>query len=109
MFEDLPLFRNTDPITSALGAKDVKPRRMSQRDLLLAAYVNADAGLTDEDAGYATGLAQKPKCCYWKRCSELRALGFIEPTGQMRLSSANSFQMVCAITAAGRAEIAGWK
>ena len=108
MFDDLPLFRIDDPITSVKAGEDVKPRRMSQRDLILAAYVNAEMGLTDEDAGYKSGLAQKPKCCYWKRCSELRKLGLIEPNGKTRLSSANSFQMVCVITAAGKEMVAGW-
>lgn len=101
MFDDLPLFRSADPITSVLAAGDVKPHRTSQAMLLLAEYAKG-AGLTDEDAGYASGLAQKPKCCYWKRCSELRAKGWIEPTGQLRMSIAGSHMMVCAITPAGR-------
>ncbi len=100
MFDDLPLFRSADPITSVLGAGDVKPRRISQAMLLLAEYAKG-AGLTDEDAGYASGLAQKPKCCYWKRCSELRANGFIIPTGETRLSSAGSAMQVCEITEIG--------
>jgi hypothetical protein len=85
MFDDLPLFRSADPITSVEGAKDVKPRRTSQAMLLLAEYLKG--GLTDEEAGMASGLALKPKCCYWKRCSELRAGGFIIPTGETRLST----------------------
>jgi hypothetical protein len=101
MFDDLPLFRSADPITSVLGAGDVKPRKRSQAMLLLAEY-GKGAGLTDEDAGYASGLAQKPKCCYWKRCSELRAKGFIADTGLIRFSMAGSAMMVCAITEAGR-------
>jgi hypothetical protein len=101
MFDDLPLFRSADPITSVLAAGDVKPRRTSQAMLLLAEYAKG-AGLTDEDAGYASGLAQKPKCCYWKRCSELRSKGWIEATGQFRLSVAGSHMMVCQITSTGK-------
>jgi hypothetical protein len=101
MFDDLPLFRSADPITSVLGAGDVKPRRGSQQALLLAEYAYRD-GLTDEEAGLFSGLLSRPKCCYWKRCSELRAKGFIVPTGETRLSSAGSAMQVCAITPAGK-------
>lgn len=68
--------------------------------LLLAEYAHRD-GLTDEEAGLFSGLAQRPKCCYWKRCSELRASGFIVPTGETRISSAGSAMQVCAITPEG--------
>ena len=101
MFDDLPLFRSADPITSVLGAGDVKPRRGSQQALLLAEYAHRD-GLTDEEAGLFSGLLSRPKCCYWKRCSELRAKGLIAPTGVTRLSSAGSAMQVCAITPAGK-------
>jgi hypothetical protein len=101
MFDDLPLFRNTDPETSVKGAQDVKPRRGSQAMLLLAEYAHRD-GLTDEEAGLFSGLLSRPKCCYWKRCSELRSKGLIIPTGETRLSSAGSAMQVCAITAEGR-------
>lgn len=101
-FDDLPLFRITDPDTSREGAKQVNPRRGSQQHTLLLAYAHsAQEGLTDEQAGDVTGLARKPKCCYWKRCSELRHAGLIQDTGERRDSSAGSPQMVCAITPAG--------
>lgn len=100
MWDELPLFRNTDPATSAQGAANVKPRRASQAMLLLSMYEYAD--LTDEQAGNLSGLAKRPKCCYWKRCSELRAKGYIAPTGETRLSSAGSAMQVCAITTEGR-------
>ena len=100
MFNDLPLFRLSDPVTSREGAKAVKPRRTSQAMLLLAQYQHRP--LTDEEAGMASGLAYKTKCCYWKRCSELRAQGFITDTNTTRMSTAGSAMMVCEITAAGR-------
>ena len=103
MWDELPLFRNDDPVTSMQGAADVKPRRTSQAMLLLSIYEYAD--LTDEQAGDLSGLAKRPKCCYWKRCSELRAKGLIAPTGETRLSSAGSRMQVCAITPAGREEL----
>ena len=96
MWDELPLFRTADPVTSVQGAADVKPRRVSQAMLLLSIYEYAD--LTDEQAGDLSGLAKRPKCCYWKRCSELRAKGYIIPTGETRISSAGSAMQVCAIT-----------
>ena len=106
MFDDLPLFRNDDPETSKQGAKDVLPRRGSQQAQLLAVYRN-QPGLTDEQAGMLSGLASKPKCCYWKRCSELRANGLIEPTGETRLSSAGSAMQVCRLSPKGAEVLAG--
>ena len=100
MFDDLPLFRAADPTTSRDGAKDVLPRRDSQQHQLLAAYLAGDA--TDEEAGVRSGLAAKPRCCYWKRCSEMRAKGWLEPTGEVRLSTAGSAMQVCRLTSEGR-------
>lgn len=97
MWDDLPLFRNTDPVTSALGARDVKPRRTSQAMRLLAEYLHRD-GLTDEEAGLFAGLIHTG---YWKRCSDLRSQGFIFDTGTTRISSAGSLMMVCGITPEG--------
>ena len=101
MWDELPLFRNTDPITSALGAQDVKPRRMTQAMRLLAEYAHRD-GLTDEEAGLFAGLI---KTGYWKRCSDLRTEGFIIDTGQTRLSTSGSHMMICEITFEGKMKL----
>ena len=92
--------RATDPATSTKAAQNLWVRAGSQRELLLSKYAVAD--MTDEEAGHASGLAQQTKCCYWKRCSELRQAGYIAPTGLLRPSSAGSDQRVCSITPAGR-------
>ena len=107
MFDDLPLFRNDDPETSKQGGRDVTPRRGSQQALLLAVYRNRQ--LTDEEAGYLSGLALRPKCCYWKRCSELRHKGLIEWTGETRMSTAGSAMKICTLTQAGAELLAGWQ
>ena len=103
----IPLFRKTDPETSKIASIGAIKRRPSQQVLLLKAYalnvVNGNKGLTDEMAGIYTNLASKPGCCYWKRCSELRAKGFIKPTGEHSLSRAGELQMVCHITLEGTA------
>jgi hypothetical protein len=109
MFDDLPLFRSTDPATSRQGAKDVLPRRDSQQGQLLRVYgTHRINGLTDEQAGDLSGLAQKPKCCYWKRCSELRQKGLIEDTGLEAMSSAGSLMMICRLTAKGAELLQEW-
>ena len=100
-YTDLPLFRATDPDTSREAGKRLEPRRGSQQAQLLQAYADKRLGLTDEEAGDWTGLSANRKCCYWKRCSELRHAGLIEDCGVRRDSSAGSPQMVCVITLAG--------
>lgn len=101
----IPLFRKTDPVTSKVAGESVKKRRPSQQVILLRAYainaINGREGLTDEMAGVYTNLVRKPGCCYWKRCSELRAKGFITPTGEYRLSAAKELQRLCRITIEG--------
>jgi len=96
----IPMFRNSDPATSKKAAKGASKRAPSQQTVLLKAY-RGGRGLTDEEAGVITGLAFKPKCCYWKRCSELRTMGFIVPTGDFARSSAKELQMICKMTTKG--------
>ena len=92
--------RSNDPTTSAKAAATIWVRAGSQRAKLLAQY--GEDSMTDEEAGHASGLALLPKCCYWKRCSELRQAGYIATTGEVRPSSANVDQQVCSITETGR-------
>ena len=94
--------RNGDATTSRAPLPSLAIRAGSQRHKLLKQYGAAPYGLTDEQAGQVSGLADLPRCCYWKRCSELRQAGFIAPTGITRLSTADEAQQVCAITEAGR-------
>lgn len=96
----IPLFRNNDPVTSKKAGQSVARRAPSQQVILLRAY-RGGRGLTDEEAGIATGLAQKPRCCYWKRCSELRAKGYIIPTGETARSTAGEMQRICKMTLEG--------
>ena len=100
----IPMFRNSDPVTSKKAAKGASKRAPSQQTVLLKAY-RGGRGLTDEEAGVITGLAFKPKCCYWKRCSELRTMGFIVTTGDFAKSSAGELQRICKITASGQAHL----
>jgi hypothetical protein len=92
--------RRNDGATSGAGAKAITVRAGSQRAMLLAAY-DSNVYLTDEEAGNVSGLSMLPKCCYWKRCSELRQAGYIRPTGKTRTSSAGVEQQVCEITDEG--------
>lgn len=94
--------RRNNGATSGAGAKAITVRAGTQRAQLLKMYLNYE--LTDEEAGRMSGLADMPNCCYWKRCSELRQAGYIEPTGETRLSSAGVPQQVCRITAEGLPE-----
>ena len=122
MSEQLGLFtaaRNTDPETSQAN-RDAFRKKASQRDVILRTYYESylggilsysdgsdgQKGLTDEECGMATPWKESSmydeRVCYWKRCSELRKLGFIQPTGATRTSVAGQEQQVCEITVEGR-------
>jgi hypothetical protein len=110
MSEQLGLFtaaRRSDPSTSQMN-RDAFVKKGSQRDCLLWTYYT-NAGLTDEEAGMETRWKDSNmfdhRVCYWKRCSELRKLEFIVPTGETRTSSFGQQQQVCEITALGEAHI----
>ena len=96
--------RRNNGATSKSGAQAMTVRAGSQRHLILSRY--ALEPLTDEEAGRMSNLASRPKCCYWKRCSELRQAGYIVPTGETRVSSAGVEQQVCKITLEGRQVLA---
>lgn len=95
-------FRVDDPITSKLGAENVKLRANSQRAILLEAFYDHGDGTATEIAEEA-GLTHT---CYWKRISELRQMGLIAPLtcdGEIITRMGNgSPQMVCGITRLGR-------
>lgn len=97
---DIPHARSTDPGTSHAAAKTV--RVGSHIAHLLAAYCDFPEGLTDEEAGTNAGLAGTG---YWKRCSDLRAWGWIARTGTTRAGSTGAAQEVCSITDAGRSAL----
>jgi hypothetical protein len=98
--------RANDGATSKAGAKSLRVRAGSQRATLLTAYWSWGY-LTDEEAGKVSGLSELPKCCYWKRCSELRQAGYIRLTGKTRVSSAGVEQQVCEITDEGSRILSG--
>lgn len=97
-YQDLPLFRASDPVTSQQGAAHIRPKIGSQMHRLLIQYsAHRIAGLTDEQACTAAGVTTGG----WKRCSDLRRLGLIEATGETRTASSGVEQRVCRITADG--------
>lgn len=96
-FDDLPLFRSSDPQGSVNGAKHIRPKVGSQMHSLLIAYMGSPVyGLTDEEACEIRGIHHG-----WKRCADLRRHGLIAPNGEMRPTSSGVMAMVCCITAAG--------
>lgn len=100
-----PASRASDPETSKQGERDVRPRRGTQAMRLLQAYYDISktlGGTSDEGAARFAGLNNGG----WKRCSDLRRAGLIEPTGEVVLSQYGSSVQVCRITAAGIAHLA---
>ena len=61
---------------------------------ILSLYLHGD--LTDEQAVEVSGFVGG-----WKRCSDLRRLGYIKDTGDRRTTQGGCKAMVCAITPAG--------
>ena len=103
----MQMHRDHDPVTSVMAAANVTCRARSQKWLLLVCYTQAgEQGLTDEEAGIRSGLKDRG-ANYWRRCSDLRAMGLIQPTGEKRISTMGELRMVCRITAAGRAVLEG--
>ena len=81
--------RQSDPPTSKAAARSLDPR--GQLGILSRAYEAAGPrGMTDEEAALTTGLASA-----WKRCSDLRRLGFIVATGETRTGSSGREGIVC--------------
>lgn len=106
-FELASFVRPTDPATSRMAAESPKNRLRwgSQRFMLLYVFRLAGThGLTDEEAGKATGLYAS-RACYWKRCGELRDLGWIADTGRTRKSDCGHEVIVCAVTQSGLAAL----
>ena len=98
----VPTYRTDDPETSKKGGESIVVRAGSQRHTLLRTYsMFPNIGLIDEEAGEISGLSVNPRCCYWKRCSELRAAGYIQPTGEEKNAKTGNAQMICVITPAG--------
>lgn len=99
--------RTSDPETSH-AAEPVKIKAGSQRAYLLDEFYRwqMEDGLTDEQAmEYAYPLVG-PTSEYAKRCSELRQGGFIEPTGEVRVSfTTGKARIVSRITEKGKAWI----
>jgi len=90
--------RRRDPATShkAASCPNSIMKWASNKHLLLAAFVKRS--LTDEQAEVQSGVRIAG---YWKRCSELRALGLIEPTGKTEVASTGKEVMVSRITMRG--------
>lgn len=98
-----PRHRTPDHLTSVEGAKDVEQRAPNQKIQLLRSYAYAGhRGFTDEQAAQHAGLTGT---CFWKRCGELRARGWIEqPEGEpTRKGSAGVGRIICTITVEGQA------
>ena len=86
------------------GAEHIAPKRMPQAMRLLKCYENKTEGLTDEEAADIAGLSHVG---YWKRCSDLRNLGYIttmlvDGHEVTRPGKAGVRVIVCFITNKGR-------
>jgi hypothetical protein len=91
-----PVARDKDPITSHAAAEANQPRRGTQASVILSMYLTGP--LTDEEAATEAGIVGG-----WKRCSDLRRMELIAPTGETRKTSSGVMARTCALTPKGRA------
>lgn len=114
--------RRNDPSTSKAGARSAAIRAGSHKARLLEAYFDAQPapavgmencpGLTDTEAASAADLLSVG---YWKRCSDLRNDGLIEPilhiggATVIRYTGNGDANMVCKITELGMATLMSMK
>lgn len=98
--------RTTDPRTSHRAEAAITLKAGTQRFLLLEQFGRwPDDGLTDEQAmEKANGVS--PSSEYAKRCSELRAAGWIRDSGRDRKGNSGLDRIVSEITELGKAALA---
>ena len=95
--------RNTDPETSHQAERRHRLTWNSQQFRILSAF-DKYGPMCDEEAGELTGLAQN-RAGYWKRCSELRKMGYIMAIGTCESTTGNEVTL-SDITSAGRQALA---
>lgn len=87
-------------------------RFITQRHAMLSGFSTlGKTGGTAEQAALAANVS--PYSCFWKRASELRNKGFLEPVmrkgeQEFRESRAGGFQSVWKITPEGRQQLKAW-
>ena len=89
------LARTSDPETSQAASKLNKGARETQRHKLLMTYWRLGA-MTDEEASDLAHIKHG-----WKRCSELRNMGYIKPTGKTKKTKSGGTARICRITNEG--------
>jgi hypothetical protein len=96
--------RRSDPETSHEAAQGALASWNAQAMQILPAF--ADAELNAYEAAMKADVLNR-FVCWWHRVSDLKKLGFIEPTGAKRNGPTNRQQMVLRITPLGLAALAG--
>jgi hypothetical protein len=97
--------RNTDPGTSHAATTYISIKANTQRAKLLAAFATKVDATDEEAMEAAEGVS--PMSEFAKRCSELRAAGLIEMTGEVRSGQSGVDRIVSRITDAGHAALKG--
>lgn len=92
--------RSTDPVTSRAAAKDVPPRRGSQRAAVLLAL--RDTPASADGLEWRTGIEFRSLT---PRVGELKRWGYVEETGETQPGKRGSDQQVVRLTDKGRAMV----
>lgn len=95
-----------------MSTATMEKRFTSQRHAMLSGFSTlGKSGGTAEQAAMAADVS--PYSCFWKRASELRSRGLLEPVmkkgeQEFRESRAGGFQSVWKISPAGRQQLKDW-
>lgn len=99
IYEPTAHARATDPATSHVAAHALADKATMMR-ALLNVFAGHATGLTAEQACHLAGYG--PQHGAWKRVSDLKRAGLVEPTGDTRTASSGRPAAVLAITDEGR-------
>jgi hypothetical protein len=95
--------RTTDPSTSHAAARRLTDKATMMRNLLLTFSRAGYEGLTAEQAGHRSGYSAWDGA--WKRVSDLKRAGWIEPTGDTTGAISGRQVDVLRITEEGRKQL----
>lgn len=98
------LARSDDPETSHAAARTLSGKAGTMRRTLLEAF-DRRGPMTPEEVSLVAGYGAADGA--WKRVSDLKTNGLIEPTGETRPGSQGREQAVLAITTLGRSALRG--
>ena len=101
VYDAIPHARTSDPATSHESAARLADKHTMMRTLLLV--FAGHTALSAERAAHLAGYG--PEDGAWKRVSDLKRLGWVDPTGDTTLSSQGRRVALLAVSEKGRQQL----